>query len=56
MNLFVHEIFCSFVIMAYYLPNEIVDMIRILSEAENNYSAAERLYAERYSVIRVKRP
>jgi len=35
--------------MADYLPNEIVDMIRILDEAGNNYSAAKRLYAERYS-------
>jgi len=30
------------------LPNEIVDMIRILSEAESNYGAAEKLYVERY--------
>jgi len=34
--------------MVDYLPNEIVDMIRILGEAGSNYSAAERLYAERY--------
>lgn len=34
--------------MADYLPNEIVDMIRIFGEAGKNYSAAERLYAERY--------
>jgi len=26
--------------MADYLPNEIIDMIRILSEAGSNYSAA----------------
>ena len=37
-----------FIIMAAYPPNEIVDMIRILGEARNNYSAAERLYAERF--------
>jgi len=42
------KFFCSLVIMANYLPNEIVDMIRILGEAGNNYSAAGRLYAERY--------
>lgn len=34
--------------MADYQPNEIVDIIRILGETGNNYSAAERLYAERY--------
>lgn len=34
--------------MADYPPNEIVDIIRILGETGNNYSAAERLYAERY--------
>jgi len=34
--------------MADFLSNEIVDMIRILGEAGSNYSAAERLYAERY--------
>lgn len=34
--------------MADYLPNEIVDIIRILGEARSNYSAAERLCAERY--------
>lgn len=38
----------NFIIMADYPPNEIVDIIRILSETGNNYSAAERLYAERY--------
>jgi len=35
--------------MTNYLLNEIVDMIRILGEARNNYSATERLYVERYS-------
>ncbi|EFN65807.1 hypothetical protein EAG_05468, partial [Camponotus floridanus] len=35
-------------IMAIYPPNEIVDMIRILSDARNNYSGAERLYAEKF--------
>lgn len=34
--------------MADYPPNEIVDIIRILGETGNNYSAVERLYAERY--------
>jgi len=34
--------------MADYLPNEIVNMIRILSEAGSNYSTAKILYAERY--------
>jgi len=34
--------------MADYLPNEIIDVIRILGEAGSNYSATERLYAERY--------
>jgi len=34
--------------MADYLPNEIADMIHILGEAGSNYSAAERLYDERY--------
>jgi len=34
--------------MADYLPNEIVDMIRILSEIGSNYSAVEKLYAESY--------
>jgi len=34
--------------MVDYLPNEIADMICIFGEAGSNYSAAERLYAERY--------
>lgn len=47
------EYFCEIffsgsVIMADYPPNEIVDMIHTLDETENNYSAAERQYAERY--------
>jgi len=42
------KFFYSLVIMADYLPNKIVDMIRILSEAGSNYSAADRLYVERY--------
>jgi len=42
------KFFCSLVIMADYLPNKIVDIIRILGEAGSNYNAAERLYAERY--------
>jgi len=29
-------------------PNEIVDMIRIVGEASNNYSAAARLYSVRF--------
>jgi len=34
--------------MADYPSNEIVDMIKILGEARNNYSEAERLYAEKF--------
>jgi len=34
--------------MAAYPPNEIVDMIKILGECRNNFSRAERLYAQRY--------
>lgn len=34
--------------MATYPPNEIVDMIKILGECRNNFSRAERLYAQRY--------
>lgn len=51
------KLFSSPVIIAY-PPNEIVDMIGILGEAGNYYSAVERLYAERYliDVIRVERP
>jgi len=32
-----------------YPPNEIVDMIRIVGEAGNNYSATARLYSIRFS-------
>jgi len=35
--------------MGDYLSNEIVDMIRIVSEVGNNYSAAARLYSVRFS-------
>ncbi|EFN74405.1 hypothetical protein EAG_08094, partial [Camponotus floridanus] len=35
-------------IMTAYPSNEIVDMIRILGEARNNYSPAERFYSERF--------
>jgi len=31
--------------MTDYRPNEIIDMIMILSENRNNYAAAARLYA-----------
>lgn len=34
--------------MADYTPAEVVDMIRIVGAANDNYSAAARLYAERY--------
>jgi len=34
--------------MGDYLPNEIVDMIGIVGEADNNYSAAARLYSIRF--------
>jgi len=35
--------------MTDYRPNEIVDMMMILGESRNNYAAAARFYAERYS-------
>jgi len=34
--------------MGDYPPNEIVDMIRIVGETGNNYSAAARLYSVRF--------
>jgi len=34
--------------MCDYPPNEIVDMIRIVGEAGNNYSATARLYSVRF--------
>jgi len=41
-------ILALFFFIMVYPPNEIVDMIRILGEARNNYSTAERLYPERF--------
>jgi len=34
--------------MGDYPPNKLVDMIRIVSEAGNNYSTATRLYSVRF--------
>jgi len=34
--------------MGNYPPNKIVDIIRIVGEAGNNYSAAARLYSVRF--------
>ncbi|KYN21774.1 hypothetical protein ALC57_05848 [Trachymyrmex cornetzi] len=35
--------------MSDYTPSEIVDMIMVLGETQNNFAAAARLYAQRFS-------